>query len=822
MKKLLILMLIVLMAQPVFGAFTTSIDTKRTYKNAYRWTGKPKDKLLLWAKEVEDRFDSTTTAFGTLLYLTPTTAYGTPLEGMIYYDSSANKLKFYDNTAAWITIEAASGNSLDSAYDSGQGITLDNGSVTLTATDSANNIAFAGVQSDAASAVAQTITSAGTGALLTFTSNGTGADILGTGSTWTVTKAGASTFDGLTITTADATWDATSAGKDLEWDDSRFTLHFLDDTILGIGGATTEAADFTFIYDGTDLNMEAAAAEDMFRMGEATNFDFVIHGGTNTNEITFDTDDSALLCTFDGFDLVLNDGDFVEFGDDLDFKMTSDATAVFKLTSLATDESPIIHIGADQAGIDVRFYPATTAEYMEWDAGNEALECVGTQIHLDDTSILQFGTDKDFTIYSDTASTLEFDPKVAGDQIKFGTSNTDAVDMTWYSDFSGSTVIFDEENVRVDFGTTGTGVAVHFWGATASQQAWWDEQNDTWYFGDDAEGVDVIFNGDNTGNYIIWDENLDTMVHVGGHEKYDDDAIIYFGTGTNITTADGDFSVNFTDGSPGKLVWTSTADDQFIIGDGTIRTDFVIDNATTATNDVWFDAAGDTNKGVWYFGVDNEGVDVFFYGATTTQFMQFDADADEFLVDTIKVNIMDDTLLTFGDADDVTMNYDEDGDNDLQVTGPVSFEGTVEVTGLNNTVVVVTDAATYSVLVANTGKLHVITDLAQNCLIKLPVEAAGLYYKFIYTAAAAEGHTHTIASENDTNYLIGGVAFADIDAGAGADEIHAGVYSNGSSNSKISLIAPAAGTTVELYCNGTQWYITGIVFSATIPTIANN
>ena len=55
MKKLLILIFMVFMALPAFGAFTESIDTRKTYKNSYRWTGRPRDKLLTWAAEVEDR-----------------------------------------------------------------------------------------------------------------------------------------------------------------------------------------------------------------------------------------------------------------------------------------------------------------------------------------------------------------------------------------------------------------------------------------------------------------------------------------------------------------------------------------------------------------------------------------------------------------------------------------------------------------------------------------------------------------------------------------------------------------------------------------------
>ncbi len=61
MKKFLIMLLfIVLIALPVFGAISPSMDNRKTYKNAYRWTGKPRDFTLQWAQAVEDALDGTT------------------------------------------------------------------------------------------------------------------------------------------------------------------------------------------------------------------------------------------------------------------------------------------------------------------------------------------------------------------------------------------------------------------------------------------------------------------------------------------------------------------------------------------------------------------------------------------------------------------------------------------------------------------------------------------------------------------------------------------------------------------------------------------
>lgn len=158
----------------------------------------------------------------------------------------------------------------------------------------------------------------------------------------------------------------------------------------------------------------------------------------------------------------------------------------------------------------------------------------------------------------------------------------------------------------------------------------------------------------------------------------------------------------------------------------------------------------------------------------------------------------------------------------LTTAGNMQIDGTFDPTGgFNVDVVVVTDAAEYDMLVANSGKTHVIADLAQNTSIDLPAEAAGLYYKWIYVGGADEAHDHTIDSENNTNFFIGGVAFADTDAGDAADEVNAGVYSDGNSNSKLTINNASAGTTVEAYCDGTNWYITGIVVADTVCAFAD-
>jgi hypothetical protein len=133
----------------------------------------------------------------------------------------------------------------------------------------------------------------------------------------------------------------------------------------------------------------------------------------------------------------------------------------------------------------------------------------------------------------------------------------------------------------------------------------------------------------------------------------------------------------------------------------------------------------------------------------------------------------------------------------------------------------VTDAATYAVLAADSGKIHIMPDFTSSCTLTLPTASAGLEYIFIGKAVAADAQNWIIKSPSATNYFIGGVSFADTDAGAGADEIHAGIWSNGSSNDFLTVVTPGAGTRVHVICDGTNWIVNGQVFSATVPAFSD-
>jgi hypothetical protein len=171
-------------------------------------------------------------------------------------------------------------------------------------------------------------------------------------------------------------------------------------------------------------------------------------------------------------------------------------------------------------------------------------------------------------------------------------------------------------------------------------------------------------------------------------------------------------------------------------------------------------------------------------------------------------------------AKDLDLSGDLDVTDDVAIGGDLAITGAVTSSGgFKQPVVNVTDAASYTVLAANSGKVHVIPDLTADCTLTLPTPASGLYYIFIYGGAAADAQDWIISTGSGTNYYVGGGVHFDSDAGAGADEA-VPVFSDGNSNDFLTVLTPQGGTKIELWCDGTLWYVNAVVVSATASALA--
>jgi hypothetical protein len=180
-----------------------------------------------------------------------------------------------------------------------------------------------------------------------------------------------------------------------------------------------------------------------------------------------------------------------------------------------------------------------------------------------------------------------------------------------------------------------------------------------------------------------------------------------------------------------------------------------------------------------------------------------------------------DIVLMFDASDGYEPKY-ADSANVFELMGITATAAELNgATDVSSRLVSITDAATYTALAANSGKTHVFPDLTASCTVTLPAVASGLEFTFISKAFAADAQNWVFDTGSATNFYLGGLAFADTDAGAGADEIHAGVFPDGNSNDIMTIVTPGAGTRIHMICDGTNWIVNGQVFSATVPTFAD-
>lgn len=129
----------------------------------------------------------------------------------------------------------------------------------------------------------------------------------------------------------------------------------------------------------------------------------------------------------------------------------------------------------------------------------------------------------------------------------------------------------------------------------------------------------------------------------------------------------------------------------------------------------------------------------------------------------------------------------------------------------------IADATTYTVKARDSGLRHYFPDFSSSCTATLPSPKAGLWFEFVYSGVAADAQNFVISTGSDTNYFVGGVTFIDHDT-----DVVAPVNPDGNSNSKLTLVTPASGTTLRIEStNGTTWTVSGFVASATVPTFAD-
>ncbi len=157
-------------------------------------------------------------------------------------------------------------------------------------------------------------------------------------------------------------------------------------------------------------------------------------------------------------------------------------------------------------------------------------------------------------------------------------------------------------------------------------------------------------------------------------------------------------------------------------------------------------------------------------------------------------------------------------ENGFQTVSKSSVTGEYTVlTSLGLGSVALADTASVAITAAaNSGRINIIPDGTQANTFTLPTPVAGVSYRFIYGGGAADASNHVITTGSDLLYYVGGLTFLDSDG-----DLIAPVFSDGNSNSKLTLNVLEACDVTFLGTSATTYQVFGYVTAATVPAFAD-
>ena len=353
-----------------------------------------------------------------------------------------------------------------------------------------------------------------------------------------------------------------------------------------------------------------------------------------------------------------------------------------------------VTVGVDDTGLDVKFFGATSGSYALWDESADSLL-------LTDSTPLKIGDSQDLTLYHDGSNSyitnatgaLELATETSGIAITIGHSTSEvtvADNLTVTGDLTVSgttttvnstTVNLNDHNIVLDSGNS-TSAVVNGAGITLEGGSGDDatftyntsgpkfelklgssyedlkvaeliasslDIDGTITVGVDNTGYDVKFFGATSGKYMEWDESADQLDVTGSLDVTGNTTMI--GTLT-VGVDDTGHDVKFFGATSGAyMLWDESVDDLVLAGAAGIDLAGDIDVDGTANLDA-VDIDGTVQiDGATTFGVDDTGVDVKFFGATSGAYLLWDESADKLLTaGGAVVDIVKDKLLIGGTA----------------------------------------------------------------------------------------------------------------------------------------------------------------------------
>lgn len=788
MKKIVVLiLLVVLVASPfalaAINDFTTTIDSRYTWKNDYHWTGQPRDGLLRWATEVEDRADGTTG--NQSIFFDPTDVAPTTTEGRLYYNDTLDALRLY-TPSGWVTLEKGGDYaSLDEAYDGGAAISVDDGAVTLTASDAASNVALAIVQSDTGTAKGVTLTNAGTGNTIDIQNAQAGTDIEGTDDTWNVATTGVATFLSFVMENGGVINNTTNNEIEFIENSEQFSFAFNGNTLTYATDSGIDAIAFGVLDDLSGINniaFDAAAGG------------ITLNGTTNAWDLTINqtgTVDSSLILTSDG-----------SVSDALSL-ITTDAVGSIKVNS--SDNLDID--AADNITVNTAGGSITTTLV----GGDFALDATDASIHLDAgeavTDAINIdsagGVDVDVSLSislkstENTLDSIEIVSTAGGIDITAAGAATEDIDIV---NTAGSVNITAGENnaaALVIKTNGGTSESINIFADKGTSVAASTEHDASVQLHSDDGGIG-LYTTANLGNAIRIETNggVDENIFIQAVKGTGADSITLTSTvgGIALTAnaATKDVVVKSVLGSIQMEAEEDAADAILIDADGGNSTTLRL-IATTGTS------------------VAEDGAAVTINAAAGGVNIQSDANLDDAI--TIRAD--------GGVSSEITIHNDQGNTTDS--IDIISDAGGIIITAAKPVVITnafepgivyVPDGAAYTVLANNSGQIHIIPDESADITLDMPAEVAGMNYRFVYVGGAEDAQDWIIDTQNNTNFFFGGLMTIDDD-----DHSTLVVYSDETDDSICTILTPGAGTDVEMWCDGVNWYLTGTVISGTDTSV---
>ena len=161
-------------------------------------------------------------------------------------------------------------------------------------------------------------------------------------------------------------------------------------------------------------------------------------------------------------------------------------------------------------------------------------------------------------------------------------------------------------------------------------------------------------------------------------------------------------------------------------------------------------------------------------------------------------------------------------------SGPVRSEDTFKTVSKNSSTGAITEIITIGdgpvalgdeaktlTNATHSGRTLVVPAITANRTITLPSPVAGSHFKFIYGGAAEEAENLIFDTGANANYFIGGIVHIQSDADSSS------VYSDGNSNSKLTLTDFGCSEINILAKDSTNWLLWGWSEGADAPAFAD-